>query len=72
MMGEIDQACDKTREMVQRYPSAGPIILEKAVRIKKVDTTEVARLSLCVKDALQVWGETLESMRERNRQRTNS
>jgi hypothetical protein len=70
MMGEVDQACEKTREMVQRYPSAGPLILEKAVRIKKVDIPEVARLSVCVEEALQVWDETLESMRERNRQRT--
>lgn len=72
MMGKLDSACTKAHEIVQRYPTAGPIVLEKAVLIKRMDAPQLARLSGCVEEALQVWGETLESMQKKNDERANN
>jgi len=72
MMGKMENACKKAREVVQRYPAAGPIVLEKAGMMKAVDDSEVARLSGCVEEALQIWGETLATMQQKNNRRADS
>ncbi|WP_420389140.1 Wzy polymerase domain-containing protein [Marinobacter sp.] len=72
MMGKLDLACTAAREIAQRYPATGPIVLEKAILIKRMDASQLANLSGCVEEGLQVWGETLESMQKKNYERTNN
>ena len=66
MMREVEEACERANETVLRFPAAGPIILEKASLLQEIGEQEMAGLSRCVRNALGVWGETIESMTEKN------
>lgn len=72
MLDRIDQACSIGRNTAEHYPTAAPIIVEKAVRITSVDMAEVAIIANCVEEGLKVWDETLDSMQKKNQKRIDA
>lgn len=72
MLGNIDEACSTIEETATRYPASAPILIEKAVRIERINMPEIARFADCAEKGLKVWGEDLESMGQKNARRIQS
>lgn len=72
MLGNIDAACSTIEETAARYPASAPILIEKAVRIERINMLEIARFSDCAERGLKVWGEDLSSMEQKNTRRIES
>ncbi|WP_295717315.1 Wzy polymerase domain-containing protein [uncultured Halovibrio sp.] len=72
MLGNMDEACAIIEETAAHYPASAPILIEKAVRIERINMPEIARFADCAERGLKVWGEDLESMRRKNERRIQS
>lgn len=66
------KACGMIEMMVQRYPRAAPIVLEKAVWIQGVSADRLADLAECAERGLSVWGKDLALVAADNKRRARA
>lgn len=68
LMGDFDQACALAERNAFRFPRSGPIMLDHVDLAGRVSLVTKVKIERCVQAGLAKRGETIESMREKNRQ----
>lgn len=66
MMGRVDEACKASTEIAARFPVAGPVMLDKSRRVGSFVELDHIRISGCIEDGLNRWGESIASIRKKN------
>lgn len=66
MMGRLDEACKASTEIAARFPVAAPIMIDKSKRVGSFVELDQIRISGCIEDGLNRWGESIASIRKKN------